>query len=173
VGSKTIEIRYCDKCEKEIVGRLTLHTCPVCGKDICVECQEKEDAKHKPRERKAKAEPEPTLGDMRVRGGRVEHYVKAGKDIKVRTVLSNDLKQEIVIKKGDNLSIHVPTGIDDDTEYKVNIAGFETTGATLRVAVLAVLEDKFNGKIPDCLSEQERETIKGILDAGSISDPRD
>ena len=59
MGKRTVEIRFCDSCNKEIVGRLTVYTCPVCHADICVECQEKEDAKHKPRERKTKTSTPP------------------------------------------------------------------------------------------------------------------
>lgn len=36
-------ITICDKCGKAIKGRLTVHTCPCCKNDICVECQSKQD----------------------------------------------------------------------------------------------------------------------------------
>ncbi len=56
MGIRKVEIRFCDSCNKELLGRLTYRTCPVCHKDICLACLEKENAKHKPRERKSKAE---------------------------------------------------------------------------------------------------------------------
>jgi len=77
----------------------------------------------------------------------------------------------IADKKGDNLTIHTPTGLGDDTEYKVSIAGFEATGFLLRETILAALEG-FNGKIPDCLDESERKILESILGA-EVSDPGD
>lgn len=56
MGERTITLRFCDSCQKELVGRLTFRTCPCCGKDICLACLEKENTKHKPRERKPKTE---------------------------------------------------------------------------------------------------------------------
>ena len=58
MGTRQIIVRFCDKCNKEILGRLTIHTCPVCNADICVSCQEKENARHQPREKKPKAKAE-------------------------------------------------------------------------------------------------------------------
>ena len=50
---KTIEIHICDKCEKEIKGRLTTKKCPCCGKEFCLECYEKANPGEKPtRERR-------------------------------------------------------------------------------------------------------------------------
>ena len=53
---KKIEMTVCDKCGKEIKGRLIVHVCPCCGKECCIKCQTAEDARHKPREKKRKAE---------------------------------------------------------------------------------------------------------------------
>lgn len=61
MGTKQVIIRFCDACGKELTGRLTYRTCPICGKDVCLSCIEKENAKHKPRERKQKVEQ--TLGE--------------------------------------------------------------------------------------------------------------
>ena len=72
---------------------------------------------------------------------------------------------ELADKKGDNLTIHVPTGLKGDTKYCVNIAGYEAKGDMLRETVMRVLEE-WSGKVPDELSSQERATIQGILDAG-------
>ena len=47
MGKRIVEIPTCDKCGKDIVGRLVAHTCPCCGSDICVKCQMKEDIKYK------------------------------------------------------------------------------------------------------------------------------
>ena len=80
---------------------------------------------------------------------------------------SIEKSQEIVDKKGTNMTIHVPTGLKGDTEYKVSIAGSEASGPEsvgLRRVVLTALEE-WSGKIPDELTEQERATIQGILDA--------
>ena len=54
---KTIKVTVCDCCFKELTGRLTFRTCPICDKDVCLSCIDKENAKHKPRERKPKFEP--------------------------------------------------------------------------------------------------------------------
>ncbi len=56
MSKRTVILTICDKCEKEITGRLTYKTCPCCGKDVCLACINKEDAKHKPREKKQKKE---------------------------------------------------------------------------------------------------------------------
>ncbi len=45
----TRQIRYCDKCEKVIEGRLTLKTCPCCGREVCIVCFEKANPVEKPR----------------------------------------------------------------------------------------------------------------------------
>ncbi len=56
MGKITKIIQICDCCKKELVGRLTYRTCPCCGKDVCLACISKEDARHKPKEKKVKAE---------------------------------------------------------------------------------------------------------------------
>ena len=61
--------------------------------------------------------------------------------------------------------IHTPTGIGDDTEYIVTIAGSRVTcpeTAGIRFAVMKALE-QFGGEIPDVLNTDERKTIRGIL----------
>ena len=79
--------------------------------------------------------------------------------------IPSEIAKEIADKTGDNLIIHVPTGLGKDTDYQVNIAGSEARGPTLRLTVMeALLPD--DGKIPDCLSDFERKTIQDILDAG-------
>ncbi len=54
---KTIEIRVCDKCNKELVGRLTYRVCPCCDAEVCLACIEKANSKQKPKERKTKEKP--------------------------------------------------------------------------------------------------------------------
>src|SRR3990167_918411 len=57
----------------------------------------------------------------------------------------------------DNLTIHTPTGIGDDTEYIVDIADSMVTcpeTAGIKFAIMKALE-KFGGEIPDCLDESE------------------
>ena len=148
MGSRKVVETFCDKCGKEIIGRLTLHTCPCCSKDICVSCQLKEDNKHKPRERKPKVEP--IVGVITER--------------KKRPNLIIEDTPEIADKKGENLTIHVPTGVGDDTDYVIKVAGSEARSPVgLRVTVLAALEE-FNGKIPECLSDYEKEIIRSILE---------
>ena len=74
----------------------------------------------------------------------------------------------------DNLTIHSPTGIGADTEYIVTIAGSRVASpetAGLRVAIIKALAE-FGGEIPDCLNDDERKIIQGILGA-EVSDPRD
>ena len=39
----------CDKCGKEIKGKLITHKCPCCGADICTNCQSVEDTRQKPK----------------------------------------------------------------------------------------------------------------------------
>ena len=75
--------------------------------------------------------------------------------------------EEVAGNKGDNLQIHVPTGLTGDTEYKVNIAGSEASGPALRLTVMEAL-GKWDGRIPAFLSDYERETIQKILNAGKI-----
>ncbi len=54
---KTIEIRVCDKCNKNLVGRLTYRKCPCCGGEVCLACIDKANAKEKPKEKKLKEKP--------------------------------------------------------------------------------------------------------------------
>ena len=70
---------------------------------------------------------------------------------------------EVTDSKIDNLTIHTPTGLYGDNDYRVSIAGSEASGISLRLTVMEALK-KTDGKIPDCLNEQERKTIQGILD---------
>ena len=183
MGKRTVEIRFCDCCSKELVGRLTFRTCPLCHKDVCLACIEKENTKHKPRERKPKAEPLSAFSITQTTGDKepvIENIKKKGAATKQAQIekptpekaASPDLiiedEPETADKKGDNLTIHTPTGLDGDTEYKVNIAGSEASGTEsvgLRLVVLTALEE-WSGKIPDELSKKERDLIQGILDAG-------
>jgi len=59
-------------------------------------------------------------------------------------------------------------------EYIVTIAGSRVASpetAGLRVAIIKALAE-FGGEIPDCLNDDERKIIQGILGA-EVSDPRD
>ena len=142
MGVRTVEIRFCDCCDKEIIGRLVTHTCPACHADICVECQTREDNKHKPRERKPKAEqvPGPTP--------EAPQSTRKRKQVKVEELV------EVADKKGDNLTIHVPAP-DKIEPYVVSILDSKATSETLRETVVAALA-RFNGKIPDSLSEENK-----------------
>lgn len=152
MSKRTVILTICDKCEKELTGRLTYRTCPCCGKDVCLACIDKEGAKHKPRERKEKAES--TTIDVTV-------PIPEG----TPTILIEDLPIEKRMA-ADNLTIHVPTEEKGDHNYRVNIAGSEATGPLLRETVMEALKP-FDFKIPDCLSDEERQQIQGILDAGT------
>ena len=54
---RKVEIRFCDKCSKELVGRLTYRICPCCGKEICLSCIDKANSKHKPRKKVEQVSP--------------------------------------------------------------------------------------------------------------------
>lgn len=49
---KKIEVRVCDKCQRELVGRLTYRVCPCCNAEVCLECLEKANKKLMHREKK-------------------------------------------------------------------------------------------------------------------------
>ncbi len=51
---KTVEIRVCDSCGKQIEGRLIVHNCPCCKKEFCNECYAKANTKRQPKEPKGK-----------------------------------------------------------------------------------------------------------------------
>jgi hypothetical protein len=38
VKDKVIKVRYCDKCQKEITGKLKTMVCPGCGDEFCYDC---------------------------------------------------------------------------------------------------------------------------------------
>ena len=48
------QILVCDKCGKELKGRLTSRKCPCCGADICLECMEAANKKEEPEKPKRK-----------------------------------------------------------------------------------------------------------------------
>jgi hypothetical protein len=140
MSTKTITMTICDKCGKEIKGRLITHRCPCCYADICVQCQETEDAIQKEI---------PSLPAK-----------KRGRPPKGLPAMPIDLANK------ENLTIHTPTGAGDDTEYKVNILGSEATGPSLWLTVLAALEE-WGGKVPDNLTDEEKNLIDGILEPGN------
>ena|SRR3990167_32259 len=75
------------------------------------------------------------------------------------------IQPETADTRTENMIIHTPTGIGDDTEYIVTIAGSRVTSpetAGIRFAVMKALE-QFGGEIPDVLNTDERKTIRGIL----------
>jgi ribosome-binding protein aMBF1 (putative translation factor) len=51
VKDKVIKVRYCDKCQKEITGKLKTVVCPGCGDEFCYSCIK---AANKPKVEKAK-----------------------------------------------------------------------------------------------------------------------
>src|SRR3990167_2076683 len=83
-------------------------------------------------------------------------------------------ESEIADKRKENLIIHTPTGIGDDTNYIVSIAGSRVTSpesAGLRAAIVTALAE-FGGEIPDCLSADKRELLQNVLGI-EVLDPRD
>ena len=80
----------------------------------------------------------------------------------------------VEFKRKENLIIHTPTGIGDDTNYIVSIAGSRVTSpesAGLRAAIVTALAE-FGGEIPDCLSADKRELLQNVLGI-EVLDPRD
>ncbi len=152
---KTITITTCDKCGKEIKGRLIVRTCPCCKAEMCTDCQEAEDAKTTKKKEAPEKIPTHKLGERRVKDGVPEVYVKAGKEI-----VTYDASLS-----GEHLSIHVPSGEKDDTKYKVKILNSKAEGDTLNGTVCQALIP-WNGEIPETLlTETEVNTLKGILEA--------
>ena len=148
---KTITIVQCDKCGKEIKGRLIVKVCPCCKADICLECWSAEDAKTA----KKKEAPEKKTRKAIV-------FPPASKD-----------KDSVLIDvpSTDNLLIHIATGEGKDTKHKIKILNSEAEGDTLKGGTLksTVIEalEPWNGEIPTTLlTETEVKTLKGILEAG-------
>jgi len=163
---------FCDLCKKELTRNMVAQRLAVKSGnftaeviiskkgianegDLCLDCLLKM-LKQKPKrkyEKKQKTE--------QVSNPPVEPVIEKIK--KTRGRPSTKQNPEITDRKGDKLIIHVPSGLGNDTEYNVNIAGSEATGETLKQTISKALE-KFNGKMPDCLTEHEKTLLQEIID---------
>lgn len=177
MSKRTVILTICDCCSKELTGRLTFHTCPCCGFDICVACQEKENARHKPRERKPKVVPTenevetsevptpPATGTETA----VPKPKKRGKRVEPE---KTEEEPEIADKKGENPTDLISTfsvSVGQGDEPHIATLGTRTERAkTLKECALKLLaycgiDEKFVEDSPD--SEGKRNLLK-ILKGG-------
>lgn len=137
MSTKTITIRVCDCCGKEIKGRLTADTCPCCKQEFCRECFEK--ANPKPQKEAPATEeerPEPPR--------RQDEATTRPAYFHVNTQPEN----------GVYAAFYRPAGqAQASREYQAH---------TLKEAIIGLFPDG----IPADLPEKDKETIRGILEGG-------
>ncbi len=115
----TKEIHVCDRCHKELMGRLTFRVCPCCKKEICLACIAKEDARHKPRDRKPKPEqvsipPGETIPEPKKRG---HHAIGA---LAVHTPPARE-SQGVKVDQPDVSSFRITVPASNDEPYTLRI----------------------------------------------------
>lgn len=64
----TVKVRVCDKCGKEIKGKLKTWVCPGCGKEFCYSCWTKANKPVEKRPRKKKESPVVEKSSIVLRG---------------------------------------------------------------------------------------------------------
>lgn len=133
MSTKTITIRICDSCGKEIKGRLIVHTCPCCGKDICVACQEAQDAKDKTPDAPKKL--------------KKKEFVPPVSESDTETT--------------ENVSISTP--VTPGGQYRVTIHNSEAYGDTLKETVLEALKPWDGKIPTELLTNAEVKILQGIL----------
>ena len=115
MSKKTITITTCDKCKRELTGRLTYRTCPICHKDICLACIDKENAKLA-----AKAHP-PAVPAV------------------AATVVTLPAVDDVILFNGivSHFTIHVPT--EEQPCYTASIGKHNYEAETVRACVNGLL----------------------------------
>jgi ribosome-binding protein aMBF1 (putative translation factor) len=92
------EIRYCDSCGKEIVGRLIAIPCPCCKKDICMECLDKakESGSPKPVRKPKEIEQAPERYSLVLRGVAWEGPTRQGVVDAFRTQIGEQAQDSLI-----------------------------------------------------------------------------